>query len=106
MYGFPVQVAFIDRGLAYANTKQCVFGHASHEECTMKISAVRATLSLSIVSLSLLSIDSSTASTPTIRLFPTTVVEDLRQTGIVARDMETGLQEVIGKLDQQQELYN
>lgn len=44
-------------------------------------------------------------STPTIRLFPTTVVEDLRQTGNVARDMETGLQDVIGKLDQQQQLY-
>jgi hypothetical protein len=43
--------------------------------------------------------------TPTIRLFPTTVVEDLRQTGNVARDMETGLQDVIGKLDQQQQLY-
>ncbi len=45
------------------------------------------------------------ANTPTIRLFPTTVVEDLKQTGNVARDMETGLQEVIGQLDQQQELY-
>ena len=45
------------------------------------------------------------ANSPTIRLFPTTVVEDLRQTGNVARDMETGLQEVIGRLDQQQELY-
>ena len=45
------------------------------------------------------------ANSPTIRLFPTTVVEDLRQTGNVARDMETGLQEVIGRLDQQQQLY-
>jgi len=45
------------------------------------------------------------ANTPTIRLFPTTVVEDLRQTGNVARDMESGLQEVIGRLDQQRELY-
>jgi hypothetical protein len=72
----------------------------------MKMSAVRVTLSLSIVSLSLLSVESSTATTPTIHLFPTSVVEDLRQTGNVARDMETGLQEVIGRLDQQQELYN
>ena len=39
---------------------------------------------------------------PTIRLFPTTVVEDLRQTSAVAKEMETGLQEVIGRLDQQQ----
>ena len=42
---------------------------------------------------------------PTIRLFPTTVVEDLRQTSAVAHEMETGLQEVIGRLDQQQQLY-
>ena len=39
---------------------------------------------------------------PTIRLFPTTVVEDLRQTSSVAKEMENGLQEVIG---QQQQLY-
>ncbi len=44
--------------------------------------------------------------TPTIRLFPTTVVEDLRQTSSVAQEMESGLQEVIGRLDQQQQLYN
>jgi len=50
-------------------------------------------------------VQTASANTPTIRLFPTTVVEDLRQTGNVARDMETGLQEVIGRLDQQQELY-
>ncbi|NND36432.1 MAG: hypothetical protein HKN81_04780, partial [Gammaproteobacteria bacterium] len=42
---------------------------------------------------------------PTIRLFPTTVVEDLRLTSSVAKEMETGLQEVIGRLDQQQLLY-
>jgi len=42
---------------------------------------------------------------PTIRLFPTTVVEDLRQTSSVAKEMENGLQEVIGRLDQQQQLY-
>jgi hypothetical protein len=49
--------------------------------------------------------ENAAANTPTIRLFPTTVVEDLKQTGNVARDMETGLQEVIGQLDQQRELY-
>ena len=48
---------------------------------------------------------SSAADAPTIRLFPTTVVEDLRQTSSVAREMESGLQEVIGRLDQQQQLY-
>jgi hypothetical protein len=47
----------------------------------------------------------ATTEAPTIRLFPTTVVEDLRQTSSVAREMETGLQEVIGRLDQQQQLY-
>jgi hypothetical protein len=50
-------------------------------------------------------VSTANANTPTIRLFPTTVVEDLKQTGNVARDMETGLQEVIGRLDQQQQLY-
>ena len=44
-------------------------------------------------------------SNPTIRLFPTTVVEDLRQTSSVAQEMESGLQQVIGRLDQQQRLY-
>jgi len=60
-------------------------------------------------SLAIIMIASSAAAntnSPTIRLFPTTVVEDLRQTSSVAREMETGLQEVIGKLDQQQELYH
>ncbi len=42
---------------------------------------------------------------PTIHLFPTTVVEDLRLTSSVAKEMETGVQEVIGRLDQQQQLY-
>ncbi len=57
-----------------------------------------------LAGLCLFSLDAA-ANTPTIRLFPTTVVEDLKQTGNVARDMETGLQEVIGRLDQQRELY-
>lgn len=42
---------------------------------------------------------------PTIRLFPTTVIEDIRQTGAVAMEMESGLQDVIARLDQQQELF-
>ena len=62
---------------------------------------------LSVVVLAIASFASHAvlANSPTIRLFPTTVVEDLKQTGNVARDMETGLQEVIGQLDQQQALY-
>jgi len=65
-----------------------------------------ACLALLFIGFALVATQKAHANTPTIRLFPTTVVEDLRQTGNVARDMETGLQEVIGRLDQQQELYN
>lgn len=60
---------------------------------------------LVILTVSLAGVEFASANTPTIRLFPTTVVEDLRQTSTVAREMETGLQEVIGRLDQQRELY-
>ena len=62
-------------------------------------------IGIALIAITALSATDASANTPTIRLFPTTVVEDLKQTGNVARDMETGLQEVIGKLDQQQALY-
>jgi hypothetical protein len=42
---------------------------------------------------------------PTIKLFPTTVLEEIKHTGNVAAEMETGLQAVISKLDEQQRLY-
>lgn len=42
---------------------------------------------------------------PIVRLFPTTVLEDIRETGQVAADMEDSLQEVIRRLDLQQQLY-
>jgi hypothetical protein len=58
-----------------------------------------------LASTALLLLGVAQANSPTIRLFPTTVVEDLRQTSSVAQEMETGLQEVIGRLDQQQQLY-
>ena len=67
---------------------------------------LRAILALPLAAVVAMASGAAEANTPTIRLFPTTVVEDLRQTGNVARDMETGLQEVIGRLDQQQQLYN
>ena len=61
---------------------------------------------LSLIITLLISVQASAdVDAPTIRLFPTTVVEDLRQTSSVAKEMETGLQEVIGRLDQQQQLY-
>jgi len=42
---------------------------------------------------------------PTIKLFPTTVLEEIKHTGNVAAAMETGLQSVIARLDEQQNLY-
>lgn len=42
---------------------------------------------------------------PVVRLFPTTVLEDIRETGMVAEEMENNLQEVIQRLDLQQQLY-
>ncbi len=42
---------------------------------------------------------------PTLQLFPTTVLEDIKETGQVAQEMESGLQEVITRMDQQQALY-
>ena len=38
---------------------------------------------------------------PTIKLFPTTVLEEIKHTGAVAKEMESGLQAVIERLDQQ-----
>lgn len=48
----------------------------------------------------------ATGSGPVVRLFPTTVLEDIRETGQVAEDMENSLQEVIHRLDLQQQLYS
>jgi hypothetical protein len=45
------------------------------------------------------------ATGPAIHLFPSTVVEEIRHTGEVAEQMETGLAGIIGRLDQQQQLY-
>lgn len=42
---------------------------------------------------------------PVVRLFPTTVLEDIRETGQVAEEMENNLQEVIHRLDLQQQLF-
>jgi len=47
----------------------------------------------------------SSSQAPTIRLFPTTVLEEIKHTGSVAAEMETGLQAVIVQLDEQQKLY-
>ena len=42
---------------------------------------------------------------PVVRLFPTTVLEDIRETSAVAEEMENNLQEIIHRLDMQQQLY-
>ncbi|MBT4161524.1 MAG: hypothetical protein HOC70_09160 [Gammaproteobacteria bacterium] len=47
-----------------------------------------------------------TSNGPVMRLFPTTVLEDIRETGEVAEKMEDNLQDVISRLDLQQQLYN
>jgi hypothetical protein len=40
-----------------------------------------------------------------LQLFPTTVLEDIKETGQVAQELESGLQDVISRMDQQQALY-
>jgi hypothetical protein len=48
---------------------------------------------------------SAGVSGPVVRLFPTTVLEDIRETGQVAEEMENNLQEVINRMDMQQQLF-
>ncbi|MCW8884375.1 MAG: hypothetical protein OQK12_03850 [Motiliproteus sp.] len=48
---------------------------------------------------------SQAANSPQLKLFPTTVLEDIRHTGDVAKEMESGLQELISRLDQQSQLF-
>lgn len=43
---------------------------------------------------------------PTIRLFPTTVVENIKQTGQTAQDMEESLHGIISDLEKQMQLYH
>ena len=61
--------------------------------------------SASIVPPALAASTGTGASGPVMRLFPTTVLEDIRETGAVAEEMENGLQEVIHRLDLQQQLF-
>ncbi|MEM6707435.1 MAG: hypothetical protein AAF648_01490 [Pseudomonadota bacterium] len=63
---------------------------------------------IGVAALALLVATASLANTgtgPVVRLFPTTVLEDIRETGMVAEEMENNLQEVIQRLDLQQQLY-
>ena len=51
-----------------------------------------------LLSVTLWPLGAAGAEGPTIRLFPTTVLEDIQQTGQVAKNLETGLQDVIARL--------
>ena len=42
---------------------------------------------------------------PVVKLFPTTVLEDIRETSAVAEELENDLQEIIHRLDMQQKLF-
>ncbi len=64
------------------------------------LAVLTAAASLSVVSAA------GADSGPVVRLFPTTVLEDIRETGQVAEDMENSLQDVIHRLDLQQQLYS
>jgi len=66
---------------------------------------LRPRLTASLYLLCVLVAHSVAAQTPTIRLFPTNVVENVKETGRVARDMENGLQSSIAELEQQWRLY-
>ena len=64
-----------------------------------------AMLFLGIFSIVVLTGEAPAKQTPTIRLFPTTVVENIKQTGQAAKAMEQDLQSVIDRLNEQEELY-
>ena len=64
-----------------------------------------ALLSLLIFSLAVWADLAAAKQSPTIRLFPTTVVENIKQTGEAAKAMEMDLQGVIDQINQQEELY-
>ena len=66
---------------------------------------LRPRLLASLYLLCVLVAHSVAAQTPTIRLFPTNVVENVKETGRVARDMENSLQSSIADLEQQWRLY-
>ena len=65
----------------------------------------RLLLAFPLIALTATSFAAPNSSGPVVRLFPTTVLEDIRETGQVAADMENNLQEVIHRLDLQQQLY-
>ena len=63
--------------------------------CLLAVAAALASTSLS----------ARAAAGPVVQLFPTTVLEDIRETSQVAEEMENNLQEIVHRLDMQRELY-
>ncbi len=66
---------------------------------------VRLYVTLSLLGATLLGNSWADSSGPVMRLFPTTLLEDIRETSQVAEDMENDLQEIIHRMDMQRKLY-
>jgi hypothetical protein len=83
------------------------FPNAIQEDLKMTFKHMHLRTSCLLALMVLLGAASASATTgPVVRLFPTTVLEDIRETGQVAEDMENNLQQIIHRLDMQQQLYN
>ena len=65
----------------------------------------RALLGLAVFILAVRGFPANAKQPPTIQLFPTTVVENIKHTGEAAKAMEQDLQSVIDRLNQQEEIY-
>jgi hypothetical protein len=98
---------------AKGNTNRMTIRHTTARREMMQIrlplrrcsALLRPRLTASLYLACLLIAHSVAAQTPTIRLFPTEVVENVKETGRVARDMENSLQKSLGDLEQQWLLY-
>ena len=82
-----------------------------HVECNNSVenrhqrSGRRAILGLAVFILAVRGFPANAKQPPTIQLFPTTVVENIKHTGEAAKAMEQDLQSVIDRLNQQEEIY-
>ena len=65
----------------------------------------RALLGLAVFVFAVRGFPANAKQPPTIQLFPTTVVENIKHTGEAAKAMEQDLQSVIDRLNQQEEIY-
>jgi hypothetical protein len=72
----------------------------------MKVYLTPHSLASILLALSITGTAMASPTGPIMRLFPTTVLEDIRETSLVAEEMENNIQDVISRLDLQQQLYN